>query len=204
MAFLEREHDRSVLKAARYIRGRTAPEGGWSNHPGGPVDISVSVKAYFAPQTGGLRSPAALSWNAHGLEFGIGGAACCNSYSKFYLALLGQFPYENCPAVPPELCLLPRWSYLNLYAMSSWTRTIVVPADASSYACKPVRHLPAGQGIAELFIQEPHTPLWPHPPSRRCLTCTNFFLGSTGSSSGLRSGDRASPAAALADVPATG
>ena len=27
----------------------------------------------------------------------LGGAAQCNSFTKFYLALLGQFPYANCP-----------------------------------------------------------------------------------------------------------
>ena len=33
----------------------------------------------------------------------LGGAARCNSFTKFYLALLGQFPYANCPAVPPVI-----------------------------------------------------------------------------------------------------
>ena len=81
----------------------------------------------------------------------LGGAAACNSFTKFYLALLGQFPYANCPSVPPEMMLLPRWSYFNLYAMSSWTRTIVVPLSIFS-AHKPVRTLPPERGIAELFL----------------------------------------------------
>jgi squalene-hopene/tetraprenyl-beta-curcumene cyclase len=105
----------------------------------------------------------------------LGGAACCNSFTKFYLALLGQFPYANCPAVPPEMMLLPTWSYFNIYAMSSWTRTIIVPLSIF-YAHKPVRELPAELGIAELFLEPPETPLWPHPPTRRWLTWTNFFL----------------------------
>jgi len=78
------------------------------------------------------------------------------------LSNLGQLPYANCPAVPPELVLLlPRWFYVNLYAMSSWTRTIVVPLSIF-YAHKPCRRLPPEQGIAELFLQPPDTPLWPH------------------------------------------
>ena len=40
----------------------------------------------------------------------LGGAVKCNSYTKFYLAFLGQFPYENCAAVPPELQLTPSWN----------------------------------------------------------------------------------------------
>src|SRR5947209_6742278 len=106
---------------------------------------------------------------------GLGGAARCNSFTKFYLALLGQFPYENCPAVPPEMLLLPKWAYFIIYAMSSWTRTIVIPLSIF-YAHKPVRRPPPELGIAELFLQAPDTPLWPHPPTRRLLTWTNFFL----------------------------
>ena len=83
-----------------------------------------------------------------------GGADRCNSFTKFYLALLGQIPYASCPSVPVELVLLPRWSYVNLYAMSSWTRTIVVPLAVLS-ALKPVRTLPAERGIEELFVPAP-------------------------------------------------
>src|SRR5437764_11323896 len=49
MACLGRENDEKVRKAGNYLRTKQRPEGGgWSNHPGGPVDINVSVKAYFA------------------------------------------------------------------------------------------------------------------------------------------------------------
>src|SRR5262245_15128267 len=48
MAFLGREGEEKVRKAARYILAHQGPDGGWSNYPGGPLDVSVSVKAYFA------------------------------------------------------------------------------------------------------------------------------------------------------------
>ena len=105
-----------------------------------------------------------------------GGAARCNSFTKFYLAFLGQFPYENCASVPPELMLLPRWCYVNLYAMSSWTRTIVVPLSIFS-AFKPVRKLPVDKGIVELFVEPPDTPRRPSEPTRSWFSWTNFFLG---------------------------
>jgi squalene-hopene/tetraprenyl-beta-curcumene cyclase len=73
------------------------------------------------------------------------------------------------------MMFLPRWFYFNIYAMSSWTRTIVVPLSIFS-AYRPVRRLPDELGIAELFVDPPHKPQWPHPPTRRWLTATNFFL----------------------------
>jgi squalene-hopene/tetraprenyl-beta-curcumene cyclase len=176
MAFLGREQDARVAKAARYILGQQLPDGGWNNYPGGPAELSVSVKAYFALKLAGHDPEAPYMRRACAVIRHLGGAANCNSFTKFYLALLGQFPYANCPAVPPELLLLPTWAYINIYAMSSWTRTIVVPLSIF-YAHKPVRQLSPELHIRELFLKPPETPLWPHPPTRRRLSWTNLFLG---------------------------
>jgi squalene-hopene/tetraprenyl-beta-curcumene cyclase len=176
MAFLGRERNEAVAKAARYLLRQQMPEGGWNNYPGGPVELSVSVKAYFALKLAGHDPETPNMQRARQVIRSLGGPARCNSFTKFYLALLGQFPYGNCPAVPPEMLLLPKWAYINIYRMSSWTRTIVVPLSIF-YAHKPVRRLPPELGIAELFLEPPGTPLWPHPPTRRLLTWTNFFLG---------------------------
>jgi squalene-hopene/tetraprenyl-beta-curcumene cyclase len=175
MAFLGREGDERVPKAARYILSHQLPDGGWNIYPGGPAELSASVKAYFVLKLAGHDPDAPHMRRAREVIRSLGGAARCNSFTKFFLALLGQFPYGNCPAVPPEMILLPTWCYFNLYAMSSWTRTIVVPLSIF-YAHKPVRRLPTEVGIAELFLQPPDTPLWPHPPTARLLSWTNFFL----------------------------
>ncbi len=151
------------------------PEGGWNNYPDGPADLSVSVKAYFALKLAGHDPELPTMRQARDVIRSLGGAARCNSFTQFYLALLGQFPYANCPAVPPEMMLLPKWAYFNIYAMSSWTRTIVIPLSIF-YAHKPVRILPQELCIPELFLQPPETPLWPHPPTRRWVTWTNLFL----------------------------
>jgi squalene-hopene/tetraprenyl-beta-curcumene cyclase len=176
MAFLGREGEDVCRKAANYILRQQMAEGGWNNYPGGPADLSVSVKAYFALKLTGHDPDASYMRRARQVILSLGGAAGCNSFTKFYLALLGQFPYANCASVPPEMVLLPRWSYINLYAMSSWTRTIVVPLSIFS-ACKPLRKLPATNGIAELFTEAPETPLWPAKPSKRLLSWGNVFLG---------------------------
>ncbi len=176
MAFLGREDEPRFQKAAHYLLQQQQPDGGWANYPGGPADLSVSVKAYFALKLTGHKPEADYMRRARQVIRSLGGALGCNTFTKFYLALLGEFPYENCASVPPELVLLPSWFYVNLYAMSSWTRTIVVPLSIFS-AFKPVRHLPPEKGIAELFLEPPQTPHWPSPPTRRLFSWTNFFLG---------------------------
>ncbi len=176
MAFLGRENDERTRKAANYVLQQQSPEGGWSNYPGGPFELSVSVKAYFALKLTGHDPDAPSMRQARDLIRAHGGPAGCNSFTKFYLALLGQFPYANCASVPPELLLLPRWCYVHLYAMSAWTRTILVPLSIFS-AHKPVQKLSPEKGIAELFVQPPSAPLWPSTPTRKRLSWTNFFLG---------------------------
>jgi squalene-hopene/tetraprenyl-beta-curcumene cyclase len=176
MAFLGREGDEHVSKAASYILTQQTPEGAWNNYPDGPPELSVSVKAYLALKLAGHDPRAPYMRRACAVIRSLGGAEKCNSFTQYYLALLGQYPYANCPTVPPEMMLLPRWAYINIYAMSSWTRTIVVPLTIF-YAHKPVRKLPAKLGIRELFLEAPHKPRWPHPPTRRMLTWTNLFLG---------------------------
>jgi squalene-hopene/tetraprenyl-beta-curcumene cyclase len=175
MAFLGKGAEEKVRKAARYIALQERQDGGWSNHPGGPVDINVAAKAYFALKIAGHGPDEPIMRRARAAILAQGGAAACNSFTKFYFALLGQFPYANCAAVPPEMLFLPAWAPISIYAMSSWTRSIVVPLSIF-FAYKPLRQLPPEQGIAELFAEHPHKPLWPHPPTRRLLTATNFFL----------------------------
>jgi squalene-hopene/tetraprenyl-beta-curcumene cyclase len=175
LAFLGREGEEKSTRIASYILSQQLPNGGWNNYPEGPPDLSVSVKAYFALKLTGHDSQSDYMVRARELIRSLGGAARCNSFTKFYLAFLGQFPYENCPAVPPEMMFLPRWAYFSIYAMSSWTRTIVIPLSIF-YAFKPVQNLPADKGIRELFLESPEKPLWPHPPSRWPFTWTNFFL----------------------------
>jgi squalene-hopene/tetraprenyl-beta-curcumene cyclase len=175
MAFLGREHDPRVRAAANYVLRQQQPDGAWSNYPGGSPELSVSVKAYLALKVAGEPADAPHMTRAADVIRSLGGAARCNSFTKFYLALLGQFPYANCPSVPPELVLLPRWFYVNVYAMSSWSRTIFVPLSIVC-AHRPVRELPTEMGIRELFLDPPETPLWPCPPQGQ-LSWTNFFLG---------------------------
>ncbi len=175
MAFLGRECEERTGKVAEYVLRQQRPDGSWTHYPDGPIELSGSVKAYFALKLTGHDPDAPYMRRACEVIRANGGAAQCNSFTKFYLALLGQFPYANCASVPPELMLLPRWFYLNLYAMSSWTRTIVVPLSIFS-AFKPVRHVPPERGVRELFLEPPETPMSPAPYGRRLFTWGNFFL----------------------------
>ena len=46
---------------------------------------------------------------------------------------------------------LPKWFYFNLYHVSAWTRTMILPLGIVT-TLRPVRQLPPDLGIAELYI----------------------------------------------------
>ena len=175
MAFLGRENDLTVQQAANYLLENQDDEGGWPNHPGGPSEVSNTLKAYFALKIAGRSADEPVMQRACAKVRQLGGAEACNSFTKFYLAILGQIPFDSCAAVPPEIILLPHWFYFHIYAMSAWSRTIFVPLSIV-WAHKPVRQLPETMSIRELFLDDPSIPRLPHPKASGWFRWTNLFL----------------------------
>src|SRR4051812_19559183 len=117
---LEQESDPRLVLIANYLRSLQQPDGGWSMFPGGAADLSGTVKAYYALKLMGDSPESPHMIKARDLVRKLGGAEKCNSFSNFYLAVLGQISYDVCPAIPPEIVYLPTWFYFNLYTVSAW------------------------------------------------------------------------------------
>lgn len=152
LAFLGREQEKRAHQAARYILDQQLPEGGWAIYPGGPLEISASVKAYWVLKIVGYDPQSEPLQRACRAIRQAGGAEKVNSFTRYYMALLGALSYDQCPAVPPEMILLPKWAPFNVYEMSAWSRTIVIPLSLL-WAYRPVRQLPPAWSIEELFLQ---------------------------------------------------
>ncbi|MDB5174280.1 MAG: squalene-hopene cyclase [Phycisphaerales bacterium] len=151
MFILGLEADPALPKIANYLRRLQNADGGWSLFPGGPADISGTVKAYFALKLMGDDPSDPHMVLARKLILSLGGAEKCNTFSKFYFACLGQISFDSCPAIPPEVVFLPKWFYFNLYHVSAWTRTMILPLGIVT-CLRGVRRLAPEQGIAELYI----------------------------------------------------
>ena len=176
LAFLGQERGPRAEAAARYILQQQTEAGGWAQYPGGPIDISATVKAYFALKLTGHDPSTEAMRRARACVLSHGGADAVNSFTRFYLALLGQISYDQCPAVPPEAVLLPKWFPVNLTKVSAWSRTIIVPLSIM-WACRPLREVAPEFGIRELFLKQPED--WP------ALRCPGMTGGT-----GLLSWDR--------------
>ena len=157
MAYLGRVRDPLCLKMVRVILEEQNDEGGWSTYPGGSSQVSATVKSYFVLKMLGRPINNPVMVRARAVVHRLGGAQACNSFTRFYLALLGQIPYDAVPYVPPELLFIPAKNRFSLASMSSWTRTIIVPLMIIS-RFKPVRQLRDDEGITELFLPADQAP----------------------------------------------
>ena len=146
--------DADVVGCGERILREQLPNGGWAIYPGGEVDPSASVKAYLALKILGADPTTEPLIRARRAITAAGGPWAVNSFTRFYLALLGQIPYSACPAVPPEMILLPDWFPVSLHRVSAWSRTMIVPLSLI-WSFKPVRQLRPSQGIGELFAELP-------------------------------------------------
>jgi len=166
-------------KIAAWMRSMQRDDGTWGQYPGAAMDLSATVKAYFALKLLGDDPDAEHMRRAREKILEAGGAERCNSFTNFYLACLGQISWNAVPAIPPEIVYLPRWSYFHLDKVSAWTRTMILPL-AIVATLRPTRSLPAHLGIDELFISQRkrHRLTLDHRPefnSRRVLSWTTFF-----------------------------
>ncbi len=171
--FLRAPRQDKIRKAANYLLEKQLPEGGWNIYEGGPPNISATVKAYFALKLVGVSPQEPALRRARETALELGGVQAANSFTKIYLAFFRQYDWAAVPAIPPEILLLPEFSYFSIYEMSSWSRAILVPLSIV-WAHKPRRPIPAGAGIDELFLGGRHNLHMPRDPAN--LTWRNFFL----------------------------
>nr|WP_309139500.1 squalene--hopene cyclase [Siccirubricoccus sp. G192] len=140
----------------RYLRRLQAEAGtgGWPLFHGGALDVSASVKAYFALRLIGDAAEAPHMVRARQAILAAGGAERSNVFTRATLALFGQVPWHAVPVMPPEILLLPRWSPFHLSKMAYWARTVLVPLTVVM-ARRPRPVAPVGVSIAELFLIPP-------------------------------------------------
>src|SRR6266481_1369893 len=94
-------------RIAVYLRRVQADHDGWPLVHGGPLDISCSVKAYFALKAAGDDPEAPHMARARRAILAAGGAEKTNVFTRTLLALFGQVPWRAVPVMPVEIMLLP-------------------------------------------------------------------------------------------------
>jgi squalene-hopene/tetraprenyl-beta-curcumene cyclase len=143
-------------KIGVYLRRIQGEHGGWPLYHGGVLDVSATVKAYFALKMIGDDIDAPHMVRAREALLARGGAGACNVFTRILLALFGVLSWRAVPEMPVEITLLPKWFPIHLTKISYWARTVIVPLLVLR-KLKPRARNPRGVTVDELFLQPPAT-----------------------------------------------
>jgi len=123
-------------KIANELLARQRDDGTWAIWYGGPADLSTSIEAYVALRMAGVDpGPRALAYIRS-----QGGIPKSRLFTKCFLALLGQWPWQRMVPIPPELILLPPGGPFSVYDFACWARQTFV-ALALAQSLRPVREI---------------------------------------------------------------
>jgi squalene-hopene/tetraprenyl-beta-curcumene cyclase len=153
--FLGIRTERETRMAAAWIRSQQREDGSWGLFHGADGDLSTTVEAYAALRLAGDTPGAAHMREACAFVRAAGGLERSRAFTHIWLALFGLWPWDELPALAPEIMLLPAKAPLSIYRFGCWARQTVV-ALAIVMAARPVRPLPFG--LDELRSESPPPP----------------------------------------------
>jgi squalene-hopene/tetraprenyl-beta-curcumene cyclase len=149
-------------------------DGSWSIFPGGEGYLSTSIESYFALKLCGMRAGDEPMMQARRWILSKGGIEKCGTLARFYLACMGQTPWDATASLPVEISLFPNWFFFNMYELASWARGTAFGLMLLQVA-KPVVPVDYRDGVLELYIQPPHFTKFKQPPPPRFFSLRTLF-----------------------------
>ncbi len=129
------------------------PDGAWGvYHDAESGDLNATVEAYAALRVHGQSAEAEHMQRAREFILNNGGVQGTRVFTKIWLAMCGEWPWDGTPTLPPEMVPFPRWLPFNLYSFAAWARATIVPLCVIS-ARRPVVPFPPEARLDELFPQ---------------------------------------------------
>jgi squalene-hopene/tetraprenyl-beta-curcumene cyclase len=175
MHFVGYEHPRerdlvnSILSAQR-------DDGSWEIFYDAPQgDINCTVECYAALRAVGMSADSRPLLKAREWILSHGGLSGIRVFTRYWLALIGEWPWEQTPNLPPEVIANPRWFPFNIYNFASWARATLLPLAVLS-ARRAVRPLPEDRRLDELFPDGREGMNYKLPRRGRWLSWQRLFL----------------------------
>ncbi|KAK7986873.1 squalene cyclase [Apiospora saccharicola] len=137
----------------RWLLRDQKADGSWGLAPELPGNISTTTEAYLALKILGVSPDEKDMLKARNFMQQNGGVAKVRFFTRFFLATFGLFPWSAIPQLPAELILLPASSPLNIYTLSSWARSTMIPVLVVAHH-KPLYALPNGRSADNDFLDE--------------------------------------------------
>ncbi|MGD2185948.1 MAG: squalene--hopene cyclase [Desulfobacterales bacterium] len=176
MFFLGIRDDPKTSRLVRGILDEQRSDGSWEVYYNAPQgDINATVEAYAALRAAGMQPEAAPLKKARHWIFANGGLTKIRVFTRYWLALIGEWSWHKTPNVPPEMIYFPMWFPFNIYNFSAWARGTLLPLSILS-ARRAVRPLPDDSRLDELFPQGRSAMDYALPKKANGLFWSKFFL----------------------------
>ncbi|KAI4116590.1 MAG: hypothetical protein LQ338_007681 [Usnochroma carphineum] len=143
--------DSEVYK--KYILAQQRQDGSWSLAPDHCGDVSTSSEAYLALKILGVSAATPAMQRARDFILRAGGIAKVRVLTRINFAQFGLFPWDGVPQLPAELIFMPSNLPINIYAFSSWARSVIVPLLIIQHH-QPIYALPNGIIASNNFVDE--------------------------------------------------
>ncbi|MBR6388773.1 MAG: squalene--hopene cyclase [Opitutales bacterium] len=143
--------DPKIEKVIRYVLDRQREDGSWDvYYKSEQGDINTTLECYFALRLYGHAPDAphmkkALKWLLENKW-----TEHIRVFTKYWLALFGQWPWAHTPVLPPEIIFLPHWCIFNIYDFAAWARATMMPISILTVR-RPIKRLPPNLQPDELF-----------------------------------------------------
>jgi len=162
------ELDRRI---ANELLARMRDDGTWSIWFEGPPDLSTSIEAYVACRLAGVDpGPKALAYIQR-----EGGIPKSRMFTKCFMALIGQWPWQRMAPIPPELILLPSSSPASIYSFSCWARQTFVALSVAK-SLRPVRPSDVDLRAIGAIPNRTRPPVRPTPLRRRAVAIAERWI----------------------------
>ncbi len=135
--------------AREHILQTQREDGSWALYHDGPADVSTTIEAYAALKVLGVDPTSPPMRRALSVISRLGGVEQARVFTKIWLALFGQYPWQGIPTMPPELIYLPASVPLHLYDFACWARGTIAPLTIV-ISRRPVR--PLGVELSEIVL----------------------------------------------------
>jgi squalene-hopene/tetraprenyl-beta-curcumene cyclase len=156
MHFLGIQNDPKYESVIQAILNEQRSDGSWEVYYQAPNgDINTTVECYTALRASGMPIDAQPLNEARNWIMEHRGLRNLRVFTRYWLALFGEWPWDAVPVIPPEIIFLPSWAPFNIYKFASWARGTIIPLTILS-SRKSVRKLPQENRINELFPETRH------------------------------------------------
>ncbi len=162
---------------ARAILKEQRPDGAWQVYHGAPAgDVNATVECYAALRSTGMDKDEEPLRKARAWILERDALRNVRVFTRYWLALIGEWPWEQTPNVPPEVIRFPTWFPFSIYNFACWARATLMAITVLS-ARRPVQPLPNELRLDELFPNGRENFNFSLPRKPEADAWERFFIG---------------------------